>query len=130
MVPLLLVGAAAFAAGVFISKFWKQIINFFQSIYQKLPASVRNRIRRYTIIIQKLSNGLYQQVVKFYEPLYDTRIGKFFRGLFRRPQYRETTSERIIDDPSEIPAHIRQRVDDYHMANITDEVEEKLELKH
>ncbi|GGZ99637.1 hypothetical protein DC083_08880 [Ignatzschineria ureiclastica] len=130
MVPLLLVGAAAFAAGVFISKFWKQIVKFFQTIYQKLPASVRNKIERYFILIQKIGNGLYKQVVKLYEPLYDTSIGKFFRGLFGRPQYRETVSERIIDDPSEIPAHIRQRVDDYYMADITDEVEEKLELKH
>ena len=116
MIPLILVGVAAFAAGVIVSKFLKQIVAFLQKAYYYLPERYKRLFQGAVKLVRKVGKTLVN-VIKQYT--YDKE----------EDQWREHIVEKKVD-ASDVPDHIRNKLKSANEIDISDETAEQLkELK-
>ena len=114
MIPLLLIGAAAFAAGVIVSKFWKQIVSFLKSAYDLLPDRYKRLVQGAVTLVRKVGTVL-KNIIKHYS--YNPE----------EDQWREHIVEKKVE-AKDVPDHIRKSLENKQEVDISDETAEQLTL--
>ena len=116
MIPLIwLVGVAIVgAAGVALAVYWKDIVAWLSRVYDKLPDSVKQNLQGATAFVHKLS-GVIKNIMNYYS--YNEKTQK----------WTETIVSKEVNE-NDIPKHIREKMAKTAKVDITDELEEKLEL--
>ena len=114
MIPFILLGAAAVVGAVALAAFWKEIIQWIKKVYDKLPDSVKKNLQGAKAFLEKLG-GVIKNIMKYYS--YNENTGK----------WTETTTEREVSE-DEIPKELLEKVKHKSKLDITDDVQEKLEL--
>lgn len=113
MIPVLLLGGLAIA-GLALAAYWKDIVNWLNRIWQKLPSSIKDRLQGAVALVRKIGDT-FKNVMKYYS--YDKTTKK----------WSETVVTKEVNE-SDIPEHIRARVSRDNEADISDDLEEKLKL--
>lgn len=113
MIPLLLIGAAAFAAGVVIAKYWKQIVAVLKKIVDLLPPGIKKYVEGVVTLVRKVAD-VVKNIFKTYAYNRETK------------EWTETTHTKTVSE-DEVPEHIRKRVQKEREVDISDEVQEHLE---
>lgn len=115
MIPLIwLVGVAIGAGAVALAVYWKDIVAWLQRVYDKLPDSVKQNLQGATAFVQKLANTI-KNIMNYYS--YNEKTEK----------WTETTVTKEVSE-NDVPKHIRERMAKTAKVDITDELQEKLEL--
>ncbi len=117
MIPLVwLAGAAvgALVGGAIIAAFWKEIVGWIKKVVDKLPPSVRQNLQGAMAFVEKVAGAL-KNIMNYYSFNEETQ------------KWTETVVSREVDESS-IPEHIREKVKLSAKVDITDELQEKLEL--
>ncbi len=114
MIPLLLIGAAAFAAGVIVSAFWKQIVSFLKSAYDILPDRVKRLFQGSVTLVRKVGKIL-KNIIKHYS--YNPQ----------EDQWREHIVEKKIE-ANDVPEHIRNALKKQQEVDVSQEAAEQLAL--
>lgn len=113
MIPFILLGAAAVGA-VALALYWREIVAWLKRVYEKLPASVKQNLQGATAFVQKLG-GVVKNIMNYYS--YNEKTEK----------WTETVVSKEVNE-SDIPKHIREKIAKTAKVDITDEMQEKLEL--
>lgn len=116
MIPLLLIGAAAFAAGVIVSKFWKQIANFLRRSFELLPEHVQQLVKGAVSLISKIGST-FKNIIKHYS--YNSE----------KKQWTEHRSEKVVPE-SDVPEHIRNQAKHQSEVDVSNELTEQLKMSH
>ncbi len=114
MIPLLLIGVAAFAAGAIVSKFWKQIVGFLKSAYDLLPDRYKRLVQGAVTLVRKVGTVL-KNIIKHYS--YNPE----------EDQWREHIVEKKVE-ANDVPEHIRNALKKQQEVDISDETTEQLAL--
>lgn len=114
MIPVLLLGAALIGGAVVLAVFWKDIAAWVSRVWEKLPASVKENLQGAKAFVQKL-DATFKNVMNYYS--YDQKTQK----------WTETVVSKEVDQ-SQIPADILKKFKAKSKIDITDDVQEKLEL--
>lgn len=116
MIPLLLLGAAALTATVVLVAFWKEIKQFIQRVWEKLPPIIKQQLQGAKVFIQRIA-----RVVKnlFYYYSYNKESQK----------WTETVVSREVD-PNSIPEDIMKKMQqgNTEKVDISDEYEQQMML--
>jgi phage-related protein len=114
MIPLIwLVGVAAIGA-VALAVYWKEIVEWLKRVYEKLPDSIKQNLQGATAFVHKLG-GVIKNIMNYYS--YNEKTQK----------WTETIVSKEVNE-NDIPKHIREKMAKTAKVDITDELEEKLEL--
>lgn len=113
MIPLILIGAAAFTVGVVVAKFWKQIVAVLKKIVDLLPPAIKKYVEGVVTLVRKVA-GAIKNIFKTYAYNRQTK------------EWTETTHTKTVS-ADEVPEHIRKRVQVEKEVDISDEVQEHLE---
>lgn len=114
MIPLVLLGVALAAGAVALAVFWKEIVGWIKRVYEKLPASIKQNLQGAVAFVERIA-GVIKNIMNYYSYNEETQ------------KWTETTVSREVDE-SQIPKHIREKVKVNAKVDITDELQEKLEL--
>lgn len=114
MIPLILLGAAAVVGAVALAAFWKEIVGWIKKVYEKLPESIKQNLQGAMAFVERVEGAL-KNIMNYYS--YNEQTQK----------WTETVVSREVD-PSSIPDHIREKIKHSSKVDITDELQEKLEL--
>lgn len=114
MIPLLLLGGIALAGGIAIGMYWKNIAGWLKKIWEKLPPSIKQQLQGAVALAQKVAS-VFKNIMKYYS--YDSQTKK----------WQETVVTTEVNE-SEIPEHIRSRLQNSNQVDISTELQEKLEL--
>lgn len=113
MIPFILLGAAALGA-VALAMYWREIVAWLKRVYEKLPDSVKQNLQGATAFVQKLANTI-KNIMNYYS--YNEKTEK----------WTETTVTKEVNE-NDVPKHIREKMAKNAKVDITDELQEKLEL--
>lgn len=113
MIPVLLLGGVALA-GIAIAVYWKEIGAWLKRIWEKLPASVRNNLKGAVALAKRIGNT-FKNIMKYYA--FDSNTNK----------WSETVVTKEVNE-SDIPKHIRERLQSIDEVDISNDLQEKLEM--
>lgn len=113
MIPVLLLGGVALA-GIAIAVYWKEIGAWLKRIWEKLPASVRNNLKG-AVALAKRIGSTFKNIMKYYA--FDSNTNK----------WSETVVTKEVNE-SDIPKHIRERLQRTDEVDISSDLQEKLEM--
>ena len=117
MIPLIWLagaGIAAVAGAVVLVAFWKEIVAWVDKVMAKLPPSVRENLQGAVAFVERVA-GAIKNLMNYYS--YDEQTQK----------WTETVVSREVDE-SQIPKHIREKMKAQSKVDITDDLQEQLEL--
>ncbi len=114
MIPFLLLGAVAVVGAVALAAFWKEIVQWIKKVYNKLPDSVKQNLQGAKAFLEKLGTAI-KNIMKYYS--YNENTEK----------WTETTTEREVSE-DEVPKEFLEKMKYKSKLDITDDVQEKLEL--
>lgn len=115
MIPFVLLGAAAVGA-VALALYWKELVAWLKRVHDKLPESVKRNLQGATAFVHKLG-GVVKNIMNYYS--YNEKTEK----------WTETVVSKEVNE-SDIPKEIREKMAKTAKVDITDKVQEKLELIH
>ncbi len=114
MIPLIWLAGAAVVGAVVLAAFWKEIVAWIEKIYAKLPPSIKENLQGAVAFVERVA-GAIKNIMNYYS--YNEKTEK----------WTETVVSREVDE-NQIPKHIREKLKTQNKADITDELQEKLEL--
>jgi len=114
MIPLILLGVALGAGAIALTVYWKEVVAWLKRVLEKLPDSVKQNLQGATAFIQKLANTV-KNIMNYYS--YNEKTEK----------WTETTVTKEVSE-NDVPKHIREKMAKTSKVDITDELQEKLEL--
>lgn len=114
MIPAILLGGVALAAGIAIAIYWKEIGAWLKRIWDKLPASVKQNLKGAVALAKRIGNT-FKNIMKYYA--YDSNTNK----------WSETVVTKEVNE-SDIPKHIRERLHSTEEVDISTDLQEKLEM--
>lgn len=114
MIPLVLLGVALAAGAVALAVFWKEIVGWIKRVYEKLPASIKQNLQGAVAFVERIA-GAIKNIMNYYSYNEETQ------------KWTETTVSREVE-PNQVPKHILDRMKTASKVDITDELQEKLEL--
>lgn len=118
MIPLIWLAGAAVAGlvgGAIIATFWKEIVGWIKKVYEKLPPSIKQNLQGAMAFLERIDNVL-KNIMNYYSFNEQTQ------------KWTETIVTKEVDDLNSIPEHIRKKLENSRKVDITDELQEKLEL--
>ena len=113
MIPFILLGAMALGA-VALAVYWKEIVAWLKRVYDKLPDSIKQNLQGATAFVHKLG-GVIKNIMNYYS--YNEKTQK----------WTETTVSKEVNE-NDVPKHIREKMAQTAKVDISDELQEKLEL--
>jgi hypothetical protein len=100
--------------GGLIIVYWDNIVIWCKELFQRLPESIKRYVKGIEAFVVAAKEGFFNAIKSYsYKP--ETK------------QWTETTNTREVD-PCEIPEHIRNKLRNDSVVDITDELVEKLKL--
>ncbi len=114
MIPVLLLGGVALAAGIAIAAYWKEINAWVQRIWAKLPHSVKDKLQGAVALARRIGNT-FKNIMKYYA--YDSNTKK----------WTETVVTKEVNE-SDIPKHIRSRLRETEEVDISEDFQKELQL--